>query len=223
MHVDDAITSRRSVRRFLPTPVEREVVEHILRVASRAPSGSNIQPWKVHVLTGTVLERLSTALIAAADSSPDTEQPEYTYYPREWFEPYLSRRRACGFGLYDKLGIARGDKPARHRQMLRNFLFFDAPVGLIVTIDRRLETGSYMDAAMLVQNILVSARGQGLHTCAQAAFAGYHGVVRQHLPMTDDEILLCGISLGYEDPNAAENHFVTERVPLSEFTTFSGY
>ncbi|PMR72065.1 nitroreductase [Billgrantia endophytica] len=223
MHVDDAILSRKSVRRFLPEPVSLETVEHLLKVAGRAPSGSNIQPWRVHVVGGRARERLSDAIMAAFDAGTADHRPEYHYYPEHWFEPYLGRRRRCGYGLYESLGIQRDDKQKRLEQMRRNYLFFDAPVGMIVTIDRRLEAGSYMDTGMLIQSILVAARGQGLHTCAQAAFAWYHDIIREQLGLDDNELVLCGIALGHEDPEAPENHFITEREPIEAFTTFHGF
>ncbi len=223
MHVDEAIRSRKSVRRFLPTAVPRSVVSHLLEVAARAPSGNNVQPWKVYALAGEQRTRLCEEIVAAATDDPDRHQPEYAYYPSNWFEPFLERRRRCGFGLYATLGIAREDLAARQLQMLRNYTFFDAPVGLLVTLDRRMNTGSFMDAGMFIQNILVAARAQGLHTCAQAAFAWFHKIARGHLPMADNEILLCGIALGYEDTNAPENAFITERAELQEFSSFHGF
>lgn len=223
MHVDDAIHSRKSVRRFLPDPVSRETVTHILEVAGRAPSGSNIQPWKIHVVSGSVRERLSGAILAAFDAGTGEHQPEYHYYPQNWFEPYLSRRRRCGYGLYESLGIQREDKQRRNKQARRNFLFFDAPIGMIVTIDRRLEAGSFMDTGMLIQSIMVAARGQGLHTCAQAAFTWYHEIIRAQLGLGDNELVLCAIALGHEDTEAPENHFITERETVEAFATFHGF
>jgi nitroreductase len=223
MHVDEAIRTRKSVRRFLPTTVPEAVVRHLLEVAGRAPSGNNVQPWRVYVLAGEARERLCQDIVKAAREDADRHQPEYAYYPTSWFEPYQDRRRRCGLGLYATLGIARDDKPAREQQMLRNYSFFDAPVGLLVTMDRRLNTGSFMDAGMFIQNVMVAARAQGLHTCAQAAFAWFHKVARQHLPMGDNEMLLCGIALGIEDTQAPENAFITERASLEEFVSFHGF
>ncbi|MFO1198773.1 MAG: nitroreductase [Burkholderiaceae bacterium] len=223
MNVDEAITSRKSVRRFLPTPVPRATVEHILEVAARAPSGHNVQPWRVYALAGEPLAKLGAAVLHAAKTEADAHQPEYEYYPTKWVEPYIGRRRATGFGLYAALGIARDDAARREAQMLRNYTFFDAPAGLMVTLDRRLETGSFMDLGMFIQSIMIAARGQGLHTCAQAAFAWYHKIIRAHLPIADDELLTCGISLGYEDPSAPENAFITTREPVGAFTHFEGF
>jgi nitroreductase len=223
MHVDEAIQSRRSVRRFLSTPVPQEVIRHLLRVASRAPSGNNIQPWRVHAVCGEPLQALCRDVLQAASEAAEQHRPEYEYYPSQWVEPYLERRRQNGFALYEVLGIDRRDLQRREQQMLRNYSFFDAPVGLLVTLDRRLNTGSYMDLGMFIQNILVAARGQGLHTCAQAAFAPFHAVVRRHLPLREDDLLVCGIALGYEDTQAPENRLLTERQPVEEFASFHGF
>lgn len=223
MHVDEAMQSRRSMRRFLPTAVPQSVVRHILQVAARSPSGNNIQPWRVHVVAGTARDKLCRDLLQAATDSPERYRAEYDYYPTQWFEPYLERRRRCGFALYETLGIGRGDRERREEQMLRNYLFFDAPVGLLVTLDRRLSAGSYMDIGMFIQSILLAARGQGLHTCSQAAFAIFHEVVRKHLPLTDEELLVCGIALGHADPDAPENGLVTEREPVDAFASFHGF
>lgn len=223
--VDAAITSRRSIRAFLPTPVPRETIAQILSVAARAPSGTNTQPWKVHVLTGAARDRMVQRLHAVHDDPAQRAQlsEEYAYYPTEWQTPYIERRRKVGWDLYGLLGIGKADKTRMHAQHGRNYTFFDAPVGLIVTLDRRLNTGSFMDVGMFIQNILVAARAQGLHTCAQAAFAWFHKIAREQLPMNDSEILLCGIALGHEDLDAPENAFITERAGLDEFVSFHGF
>ncbi|MCY1345580.1 nitroreductase [Pseudomonas jinjuensis] len=223
MHVDAAIRSRKSVRRFLPLSIPRSAVEHILELAARAPSGSNVQPWHVHVLTGATKQALCDDIIQAAQEKSGQHEAEYRYYPDNWFDPYLSRRRAIGFDLYETLGIGRDDLEARERQHLRNFQFFDAPVGLLISLDRRLNMGSYIDLGMFIQNVMLAARGQGLHTCAQAAFAWYHQIVRRHVPLSDDDILVCGIALGYEDRNAPENHLDSPRDPVESFSSFLGF
>ena len=223
MHIDAAIRSRKSVRRFLPLSVSRHTVEHILEVAARSPSGNNVQPWQVHVVTGDAKQALCADILRAAREQPDEHAPEYRYYPDDWFEPYQGRRRAVGLELYEKLGIGRGDHAAREAQSLRNYLFFDAPVGLLISLDRRFNTGSFMDLGMFVQTIMLAARGQGLHTCAQAAFAWYHQVVRQHVPLGDEQLLVCGIALGHEDRDAAENGLETAREPVAGFASFHGF
>ena len=221
--VDDAIRSRHSVRAFLDKPVARDVVEHILDVARYAPSGTNTQPWKVCVLAGPVKEALSADILADHEVNPEREEREYEYYPTDWYEPYLGRRRACGWGLYGSLGIERGEKERMHAQRGRNYVFFDAPIGLMFSIERRLNTGSWMDLGMFIQNVMLSARGQGLHTCPQAAFANYHRIIRRHLPIPDDEIVVCGMAMGYRDPDAPENIWRTDREPVSSFTRWLGF
>jgi nitroreductase len=216
----DAIASRRSVRAFLPTPVPRATVERILEAATRAPSGTNMQPWRVRVLTGAAKERLSRAVHAAAMREPERHKSEYLYYPPQFPEPYLSRRRKVGWDLYGLLGIKKGEAEKMRVQHARNYLFFDAPVGMIFTIDRVLQIGSWLDHGMFLENIMVAARGFGLHTCPQAAFAPYHAVIRRELGIPDSEMVVCGMSLGHEDTSAVENTLRTEREKLSGFVEF---
>ncbi len=220
--VDEAITSRRSVRRFLPRPVSRECIEQILRVASRAPSGSNTQPWQVHVLTGGALERLSRRLVQAYDDPAQVaaHTEEYAYYPRQWQSPYVERRRKVGWDLYGLLGIAKGDKQRMHEQHRRNLLFFDAPVGLMFSIDRVMEQGSWLDYGMFLQSIMVAARGRGLDTCPQAAFTPFHRIISDELGLGPQQQVVCGMALGWADPDAVENTLHTERAEVHEFTTF---
>ena len=218
--VNEAITSRRSVRAFLARPVSREIIESILEVSSRAPSGTNMQPWRVYVCVGSSLRALTSKVLASHNDASFVRDHPYKYYPDEFFEPYLTRRRAVGWGLYGLLGIERGDKEGMHRQHGRNFVFFDAPVGMIFTIDSRLEIGSWLDYGMFLENIMVSARGYGLDTCPQAAFAGHHRVIRDVLDIPENEVVVCGMALGYTDTDAPENRLVTERAELSEYVTF---
>lgn len=218
--VSDAINTRRSLRAFLSKPVGRGVVETLLATAARAPSGTNMQPWKTYVLTGDSRERLCESVCAAFDERSGSHTSEVRYYPESWFEPYLGRRRQVGWALYNLLGIQKGDRERTHAQHRRNFQFFDAPVGLIFTIHRDLATGSWLDYGMFMQNVMLLAREQGLHTCPQAAWADYHAAVRQVLKLSDDEIVVSGLALGYADPDAIENSLVTERVPVSEHVEF---
>jgi len=221
---DHAITSRRSIRAFLPTPVPRATVEAILTVATRAPSGTNMQPWCVHVLAGAVRQRLCDTVRAAfvAGGGPHSGA-EYKYYPDKFVEPYLSRRRKIGWDLYGLLGIQKGDGARMLTQHARNFDFFDAPVGMIFTIDRRLEIGSWLDFGMFLENIMVAARARDLDTCPQAAWAPMHATIRDVLPLEAEEVVVCGMALGYADPDAPENRLVTEREPVSAFATFEGF
>ncbi|MFL6630216.1 MAG: nitroreductase [Vitreoscilla sp.] len=220
--VDAAITSRRSVRAFLPTPVPEATIREILEVAARAPSGTNLQPWKVHVLTGAARQRLSDAVLAAYDDPAERAQhaEEYDYYPREWVSPYIDRRRKIGWGLYGLLEIGRTDKDKMHAQHGRNYVFFDAPVGFIFTIDRILAQGSWLDYDMFLENIMVAARGRGLDTCPQAAFTQFHRVIKRELDLADHEMVVCGMALGVADPDAVANRLTTARAAVDEFTTF---
>ena len=223
--VDAAITSRRSVRAFLPTAVPRQTIEDILSVASRAPSGVNTQPWKAYVLTGASKHALSQKILAAHDAnaaagSTGADVGEYEYYPTEWASPYIERRRKVGWDLYGLLGIAKTDKARMHEQHGRNYRFFDAPVGMIFTIDRILRQGSWIDYGMFLENVMVAARGRGLDTCPQAAFIGFHRIITEHLQLPASEMVVCGMSLGYADESAVENRLVTEREPVASFARF---
>lgn len=217
--VEEAVGQRRSVRAFKPDPVPRATVERILEVAARAPSGTNMQPWKVHVLTGAAKQELSSAILEAFDGEEE-HKGEWAYYPKQFRDPYLARRRKVGWDLYGLLGIVKGDHEKMHVQHGRNYAFFDAPVGLIFTIDRDLEIGSWLDYGMFLQNVMVVARSHGLETCPQAAFAPYHKVVRRVLGLEENEAVVCGMSLGYADWDKVENTLITERAPLEEFVTF---
>lgn len=221
-HVDEAIRSRRSIRAYLPTPVPQGTVADILGVASRAPSGSNIQPWQTYVLTGQALTSLTSRLLEAFNDPAQRlmHQEEYAYYPREWTEPYQARRRKVGWDLYGLLGIGRADKDRMQGQHARNFCFFDAPVGLIFTIDRHLEQGSWLDYGMFLQSVMVAARARGLDTCPQAAFATFHQVIAAELRLPETRMVVCGMALGYADPEAIENQLVTDRAPLDEWAHF---
>jgi nitroreductase len=220
--VDAAITSRRSVRAFLPTPVPRQTIEDILRVAVRAPSGTNTQPWKVYVLTGDAKQHLSEKILAAYDDPTERARhtEEYAYYPTEWVPPYIDRRRKIGWDLYGLLGIGKTDKARMHAQHGRNYAFFDAPVGLMFTIDRVMRQGSWLDYGMFLQNVMVAARARGLDTCPQAAFMQFHRIIMEHVGAPAQEMLVCGMSLGHADADAVENRLTTEREPVSGFARF---
>lgn len=221
--VDTAIETRFSARAFLPKPVARETIEHLLRVASRAPSGTNTQPWKVYVLQGASRDRLVQQVCAAHDAvyaNPALAveyAEEYDYYPQKWVSPYIDRRRENGWGLYGLLGIAKGEKDRMHAQHHRNFKFFDAPVGLMFTLDRILGRGSLVDYGMFLQNIMVAARAQWLHTCPQAAWNPFSKIILPLIGAGMDEMLVCGMALGYADPAEKVNTFHTPRAPLDEF------
>ena len=223
--VDAAIASRFSCRAFLrDRAVPRATIEEILALASRAPSGTNTQPWKVYVLQGAARDALVEKACAAHDAmyaDPALAQEyreEYDYYPTKWVSPYIDRRRENGWGLYGLLGIAKGEKDRMHAQHQRNFRFFDAPVGLMFTMDRVLGRGSLMDYGMFLENVMLAARARGLHTCPQAAWNGFAKIILPHVGAGADEMLLCGMSLGYADPDAHVNTFDTPREPAASFT-----
>lgn len=223
-NVEAVIRDRYSARAFLPDPVPRELLTRLLELASRAPSGVNIQPWKVYVLQGASRDELVSQVCAAQDAVRDDPalaaryQSPYDYYPAQWFDPYLARRRENGWGLYGLLGIAKGDREAMYQQIQRNFRFFDAPVGIMLTMDRRLGRGALLDAGMFLQNLMLAARAHGLDSCPQGAWLDYHSIVMPLIGAGEDELLLCGMALGYADPKARVNEFRTPRVPVEAFT-----
>lgn len=221
--VDDALTSRQSVRTYTDEPVSKADLHHLLDVARYAPSGTNTQPWKVYAVAGAVKDAMSAAIVAEYEANGERSTREYEYYPTDWFEPFLGRRRACGWGLYGSMGITRADKDLMKEQRGRNYVFFGAPTGLLFTINRRLNVGSWMDLGMFMQNVMTAARGRGLHTCAQASFANYPEIVRAHVAIPDDEMLVCGMAVGYGDMSTPENIWRTEREPVEAFATFTGF
>ena len=222
--VDAAISSRMSARAFTQQAVSRETITELLQVASRAPSGTNTQPWKVYVLQGASRDTLVDQVCAAHDAmraNPELAgnyREEYDYYPEKWVSPYIDRRRENGWGLYGVLGIGKGDKDKMHLQHQRNYRFFDAPVGLMFTMDRVMGRGSLLDYGMFLQNIMVAARGHGLHTCPQAAWNGFAKIILPHIGAGADEMLVCGMALGYADETDVVNTYHTPRVPVEEFT-----
>ena len=215
-----ALQSRSAVRGYLDQPVPRPVIEAILTAAARAPSGNNSQPWRVHVLTGAARDRLGDAILAARRDGADDPAPEYDYYPQEWPEPYRSRRRTNGWELYGLLGIEKGDRAKSRAWHDENYRFFGAPIGQILTRDRRLGLGSLIDLGMFLEGVAVAARGLGLDTCPQAAFAHYHAIIRHLLRLAPEDMVVCGMSLGVADPAATANHLRTEREPAHNFVTF---
>jgi nitroreductase len=217
--IDATITSRRSVRGFRPDPVPTATVREILAVASRAPSMTNTQPWRVYVLTGAARNRLAGE-ICAAHARGEEPEAEYPYYPREWRSPFIDRRRQIGWALYGLLGIGKGDREATARQHRRNYDFFGAPVGMIFTLDRTLGYGSWLDLGMFMQNIMIAARGRSLDTCPQAAFKSYHAIIRRQLEIPEQEMVVCGMALGRADPEEPANRLASPREPVEVFARF---
>ena len=222
--VDEAIRSRQSVRAFLPTPVRRTTVEELLRLASRSASGSNIQPWRVRVIAGEAKERLTQSIFdAVARDGFEPYQREWNYYPVRWREPFLGRRRKIGWEMYNLLGVAKGDFEGTQQARMRNYEFFGAPVGMIFTLDEDLEIGSWLDLGIFLGSVMIAARGHGLHTCPQAAFANFHSVIRPLLSIPENEVIICAMALGHIDPDAPVNTLKTERADLDAFATFDGF
>lgn len=224
--VDAAIDSRMSVRAFTPEPVPRETILELLTLAARAPSGTNTQPWRAYVLQGDSRDSLVRKVCAAHDAiyanpaEAAQYREAYDYYPEKWVSPFIDRRRENGWGLYGLLGIGKGDKDKMHAQHQRNFRFFDAPVGLMFTLDRVMGRGSLLDYGAFLQNFMVAARARGLHTCPQAAWNSFASIVLPHIGAQPNEMLVCGMSLGHADDSQVVNSFRTPRVPAEQFTTW---
>jgi nitroreductase len=222
--VDEAINTRQSVRAFLPTPVERATVEKLLKLAARSASGSNIQPWRVRVVAGDVRDDLVKAIFEAVGRDGfEPYQREWNYYPVNWREPFLGRRRKIGWDMYSLLGVAKGDFEGTQQARMRNYEFFGAPVGMIFTLDEDIEIGSWLDLGIFLGTIMIAARGHGLHTCPQAAFADFHSIIRPLLNIPENEVIICEMALGHIDPAAPVNGLKTERADLNAFATFDGF
>lgn len=224
--VDDVIQARMSARAFTSEAPSRELIQHILQVASRAPSGTNTQPWKVYVLEGNILAELCDKVCDAYEAisqNPelaDQYKEAYSYYPEKWFSPYIDRRRENGWSLYGLLGIEKGEKEKMFLQHQRNFRFFDAPVGLFFTIHRDLGTGSILDYGMFLQNIMISAQSHGLASCPQAAWNKFSKIILPTIGADDEEMMVCGMALGYADQADRVNTFQTPRAKVDEFTSW---
>jgi nitroreductase len=223
MNVSEAIDSRMSCRAFLDTPVPEATVRGILEVARRAPSGGNLQPWFVHVLTGEPLRALVATVRKRAVEHPLGEATEYDIYPPNLKEPYRSRRFKCGEDLYALLGIRREERDRRLRQYARNYEFFGAPVGLFLSIDRSMGADQWADVGMFMQSIMLLARERGLHTCPQEAWAGWYRIVGEFLGLPPERMLFCGMALGLRDESHPINRLRTDRAALEEFATFQGF
>jgi nitroreductase len=219
MDVIESITQRASTRAFLDEPVAPETVDAILDAARWAPSGANTQPWRVAVVSGSTQRSIGDAIIEARDAGLQ-ENPDYTYYPGEWFEPYKSRRLDCGLALYGALGIRREDKERRKAAWYDNYRFFGAPVGLLFFLERQLSKGSWVDMGMFIQNVMLAAMAHQLATCPQASLAEYPDIVRDILGVPDSLALVCGMALGYPDRSAPVNNYRTTREPVSAFTSW---
>lgn len=218
--VFEAARTRRSIRAYKREPVPIETVREIVALGRHAPSGSNTQPWRVHVLTGEALQRVTSALEHAFLSGEPTNKRDYKYYTDPIEEPYLARRRQCGWGLYGTLGIGRGEREKSKAFVARNYEFFGAPVGLVFYIDRNLERGSWLDYGMFLQTIMLAARARGLHTCPEASIANYPNLLRRELGISDDYMIVCGMAMGYADPHDIVNTFQPPHIELDDYAVF---
>ncbi len=223
MDVFEAIESRKSIRAFTDQPVEKELLDKLLQISQRSPSGTNTQPWYVYLCTGDVKQAITVDVLEMAAEGKSKKYEDYDYYPPIWRDVHQARRRSVGWGLYGLLGIEKGDRAGSARQGARNFKFFDAPVGLFVTVDSYVTRGSWADAGMYIQTIMLAARGLGLHTCPQAAWIPLQEPVFKHLGIPDDQELVTGMSLGYADKDAIENTLVSEREDVSNVARFVGF
>lgn len=218
--VFDAARTRRSIRAYKPDVIPTQTLRDIVELGKHAPSGSNIQPWKVHVLTGATLKRVGNAIQQAFLTDEPGHVRDYNYYTDPIEEPYLARRRACGWGLYGTLGIGRGDHEKSKAYRASNYVFFGAPAGLVLTIDRTLEVGSWFDYGLFAQTLMLAARARGLHTCAEASIASYPDIVRRELGIGRDFTIMCGIAMGYAQDDAVVNSFQPARIALEDYATF---
>jgi nitroreductase len=226
--IQQAMDSRMSARAFKQQAVSKDIISDILHMASRAPSGTNTQPWKVYVLQGESRNSLVTKVCAAHDeirAHPEKAadyREAYDYYPEKWVSPYIDRRRENGWSLYGLLGIGKADKDKMHAQHQRNYKFFDAPVGLMFTLDKVMGRGSLVDYGMFLQSVMLAARAHGLHTCPQAAWNGFATIILPHIGAGPDEMLVCGMALGYADDQDIVNTFRTPRETVASFTHWLG-
>jgi len=218
--VFEAARTRRSIRAYKPDVIPPETLREVVALGRHAPSGSNIQPWRVHVLTGTTLTRVGGAIQQAFLTDETGHKRDYNYYTDPIEEPYLARRRACGWGLYGTLGIGRGDHEKSKAYRASNYIFFGAPAGLVLTIDHTLEIGSWFDYGMFAQTLMLAARARGLHTCAEASIASYPDIVRRELGISRDWTVMCGIAMGYAQADAVVNKFQPSRIALEDYATF---
>lgn len=221
--VTQAISERRSARAYLSRPVPADLVRDIIEIARRTPSSSNMQPWRLSAMAGSDLGRLRGAVRQSLGANPAAEGSEYKVYAPNLKDPYNRRRIKCAEDLYGTIGISRDDKMARLMQFAKNFDFYGAPVGMILSIDRIMEQGQWADLGMFLQSILLLAHERGLSACPQAAWAAMHKTVRAHLALPEQYIVFCGISLGYADPAQPINSLVTERAPFDEIAEMRGF
>ena len=220
MRVSEAVNSRRSMRVFKPDPVAKADIEWIIENANRSASNGNLQPWKLYVTMGAARKRLSSAILKAMDDGDNGPGAEYNVYPQEMTPVYDARRKLVGKQLYTLLGVPRGDAAGMLKQFRKNYEFFDAPVGMILSVEKRMGNGQWIDCGIFLDQLMLLAREKGLHTCPQAAFSRYQHVVRRELEIPEDQTVICGLALGYADPDVVPNSLITDRAPIQDFNTW---
>ena len=220
MRVSEAVNSRRSMRVFKPDPVAKADLEWIIENANRSASNGNLQPWKLYVTMGAARKRLSAAILSAMDAGDNGPGAEYNVYPPEMTPVYDARRKLVGKQLYTLLGVPRGDAAGMMKQFRKNYEFFDAPVGMILSVEKRMGNGQWIDCGIFLDQLMLLAREKGLHTCPQAAFSRYQHVVRRELNIPEDQTVICGLAMGYADPDVVPNSLITDRAPIQDFTTW---
>ncbi len=223
MEIEEAIRSRKSVRAFTDEPVGREQIQRILELSQRAPSGTNTQPWRTYVCAGEVRDAIVSDICERFDRGEEGKHSDSNYYPATWKDIHRNRRRALGWHLYGLVVIEKGDRERSAKQARRNYCFFDAPVGLFFTVDAYLCRGSWIDAGLYLQTVMLAARGEGLHTCPQAAWVLFQQPIFRHLGIPDDQVLVAGMAMGYEDTSAIENTLISEREDLANVVQFHGF
>lgn len=220
--VTEAVNARRSTRAFLDKPVDPELLQRVLTTASRSPSGGNLQPWRVYVMTGADLNDLK-GKVRDSRNAGVREGLEYMIFPNPLADTFNARRRKCGEDLYAAIKVPREDKAGRDLQFARNYEFFGAPVGMIFAIDRQFGHAQWVHMGMFIQTVMLVAQEAGLATCAQEAWAGMHKTVGAHLGLPPELMVYCGLAIGYADTSHPINGFVTDRMSLDELAQFRGF
>jgi len=223
MNVEEAILSRRSIRAFTDQPVSLEKIEKVLSISQRSPSGTNTQPWHAYVCTGRIRDAIIKDVCKLFDDGQAQSYSKYDYYPDKWNESHTARRRKIGWDLYGLVGIQKGDRERTAIQAKRNYCFFDAPIGIFFTTDAYLGRGSWSDVGLYMQTVMLAARGEGLHTCPQAAWITFQEPIFKHLQIPEDQVLVSGMALGYEDTSAIENTLKSEREELENVVHYRGF
>ena len=222
MYVSEAVETRKTCRAFLDKPVPKSTLEEILAKSMRAASGGNLQPWRVRVVSGDVIQQIKDEVAAKLPEKPMGEGADYDIYPKDLTEPYKSRRFGVGEAMYETIGIPREDKTQRLMWFARNFQFFNAPTALMFTVDRQMQEGQWNDVGLFMNTIMLLAREYGLHTAAQEAWAIWTPTITKILNIPDNEMLFCGMCIGYEDESDPIAKFRSPRAPLEEIVSFHG-